>query len=97
MTYYVLAWGMDGGLITTTLSTGGEIVLIHSDNDLANRLGLVILEQTGRGVATIGVDAKRKKLRAKLEAPLGDGVLAGIEFVFPDDPRYVRLMNEVLG
>lgn len=98
MPYHILAWGLEGGLLTTTLTTGDQVVLVHTDEDLASRLGSRALEQTQRGVATVRYDLDRSELRGAIERALGDtGSLAGIDLVFPDDPRYVVLLNQLLG
>jgi hypothetical protein len=97
MDYYVLSWGLDGGLITTDLTSGEQLLLVHTDRELALRYGSAIFQRTGRGVATITLNSSRSGLRRKLERAAGKGSLADVDLVFPDHPVYSQLVNNLLA
>lgn len=93
----LLAWGLEGGLVTTDLTSGDRIILVHADRQLANRLGGHLARAAERAVATVEMEQPRDQVRGSIESMLGKDALRGIELVFPDDPAYLPLMNQLLG
>jgi hypothetical protein len=99
MRFLILGW-LDGGLVTTQLTSGRRLVLVHTDERLATALGSAIVRSTGGGrpVATAELDCGRAELPAKLAKMLqAPELLTDYDFVFPDDALYLEVLNQLLA
>jgi hypothetical protein len=99
MSFLILVW-LEGGLITTDLTSGHRLILVHTDERIANACGSAVVKSTGGGqpVATVALDCGKDELPNELaEMMNAPELLTDYYFVFPEDPLYLEMINQWLA
>jgi hypothetical protein len=96
MVYYVLVWGLEGGLITVDMTSGQRMILAHTDMKPASRHMDALVQRAKTAVAIVEVESPESHLKKKLDNIVGAGLLSRIDLVFPEDQIYLAILNELL-
>lgn len=97
MPYYLLCWGLEGGLVTVDLTSGIRLILVHSDQQLAAEHMAALSRRTGREVAVIEIESAKRRVKERLESIVGVGLLSDVDLAFPNDPIYLVILHKILA